>query len=369
MGAPIPVLKKISLPDRTPIARMATRPMTPSPLSTRSSSPTSSLRLLPVSSTQNLSLNRAIQAKATIKSKLVIAIKDLQVDHVDVARPKPIENQGEANKLCHALEAMLVHGLKQRSFLGKINHALLGSKQGKRLPEVHFWLFAMIFSHKHTLEDIGHLKQINTDIGRSRAWVRLALNEGLLLSYLQAMAKDKHTCRQHYQNTAFIRDSDCFDVAIKYLLGIEGYKFKLPLNSSLLNRWQTPPLILAGLWIPDNITEEAPAPAEDVVASLGEDVVASLDEEDASRSRPFDIPAMGISSQHSYLHREVSHIQRMRSEARLRIVHERTAMGSRGASPEEIRYLVDEDVKHQLDLQKKAEAALKKAQEEQEDPE
>ena len=37
------------------------------------------------------------------------------------------------------------------------------------------------------------------------------------------------------------------DVFIRYLTGIEIYRFDLALNSGLLNRWSTGPLSLAGL--------------------------------------------------------------------------------------------------------------------------
>ena len=46
------------------------------------------------------------------------------------------------------------------------------------------------------------------------------------------------------------------------------YKFELALNSSILNRWQTPPLIMCGLWVPDRVEEEAPAEAVDAVSEL-----------------------------------------------------------------------------------------------------
>ena len=33
--------------------------------------------------------------------------------------------------------------------------------------------------------------QVATDVGRGRSWLRLALNDGLLGAYLQAMQKDR----------------------------------------------------------------------------------------------------------------------------------------------------------------------------------
>lgn len=73
------------------------------------------------------------------------------------------------------------------------------------MPEPSFWTFALVFSHKEVIGQIESLKQINTDVGRSRTWLRLALNDGLLLSYLSAMIADKVSLAVHYEKFAFLR--------------------------------------------------------------------------------------------------------------------------------------------------------------------
>jgi hypothetical protein len=35
--------------------------------------------------------------------------------------------------------------------------------------------------------------KVTSDVGRGRSWLRLALNDGLLGAYLQAMQKDRYT--------------------------------------------------------------------------------------------------------------------------------------------------------------------------------
>ena len=69
----------------------------------------------------------------------------------------------------------------------------------------------MVFSHKETLAKIDSLRLVNQDVGRGRAWLRLALNEGLLSSYLSAMSRDKVTARRHYKREAVVRDTDTLD--------------------------------------------------------------------------------------------------------------------------------------------------------------
>ena len=69
------------------------------------------------------------------------------------------------------------------------------------------------------------------------------------------MASDKDSLEKHYNRNALLRDSDTMDVFIRYLRGIEIYRFDIALNSGLLNRWATAPLILAGLVISENANE------------------------------------------------------------------------------------------------------------------
>ena len=159
----------------------------------------------------------------------------------------------ETNELTHglviALEALFIHSLKKQS-----SRAVKASSL-RNLPGPSFWTFVLVFSHKETISHLEKLTAITTDIGKGRAWIRLALNDGFLCSYLSAMASDKDSLEKHYNRNALLRDSDTMDVFIRYLRGIEIYRFDIALNSGLLNRWATAPLILAGLVISENANE------------------------------------------------------------------------------------------------------------------
>ena len=136
------------------------------------------------------------------------------------------------------------------------------------------------------MEAVEALKQIRGDVGKSRAWVRLALNDGEVVNYLSAM-KGSKLLPDYYEKDAFIRDADTMDVIIKYLLGIQVYKFDLALNSSILNRWQTPPLIMCGLWVPDRVEEEPPVEAVDALSELekAEEAEAAAEAQKAALQR------------------------------------------------------------------------------------
>ena len=60
-------------------------------------------------------------------------------------------------------------------------------------------------------------------------------------------------------------------------------------NSSMLNRWQTAPLVLAGLWTPNVVPTQAPA-----VVQVAVDAATTLDEEGIdplAMSSPGPIPS------------------------------------------------------------------------------
>ena len=208
--------------------------------------------------------------KSSIKSKLVESIKDLQADYGEGNPERPIETSEQTHTLVTAIEAIFIHGLK-----GQASRAIKATNH-KQLPEPNFWTFVLVFSHKDTIHQIEKLSAVTTDIGKGRAWIRLALNEGLLISYLTSMCADKTTLRRHYQRFALLRDGDTMDVLIKYLNGIEIYRFGLALNSGLLNRWATGPLLLAGLCVSETSSEPAPSMAIDAASLIAENGMDSL---------------------------------------------------------------------------------------------
>ena len=183
-----------------------------------------------------------LDSKAAIHSSVVDAIKELQVIYKDTTHSSTIGTDQDSTILLNALEALFIHGLKDYTTGWSRK-----SKSSLRGVEPNFWTYLLIFSHKDTIQRIDSLRQINSDVGRSRAWLRLALNDGLLGSYLKMMMTDKVSGRRFYEKCAFMRDVDSLDIISRYVTGIEIYRFDLAVNSGLLNRWPNAPLIIAGL--------------------------------------------------------------------------------------------------------------------------
>ncbi|KAJ0181315.1 hypothetical protein K1T71_003400 [Dendrolimus kikuchii] len=150
--------------------------------------------------------------------------------------------------LCTALEAVFLHGLKD-TFLRKAKNALAGDSDQQ--PQPNFWPLILVLSHRQNIDQISWLPQINTEIGQCRAWLRIALNESLLSSYMSTLLKNISAVKPFYSKTAFVCDPDILELAQKLIEGLETcIQFNLPINSSLLNYWPEQVLMLAGIWIP-----------------------------------------------------------------------------------------------------------------------
>lgn len=211
-------------------------------------------------------LDRESLVKSNLTDCLVDCVKELQLKNA-AEKGRSLTNDESTNTLCWVLEAVFIHGLKS-PFLKSVSSVLGSSARDNQLPQPSFWEFVLIFCHQEVIVQINSLSHINTDIGRCRSWLRLVLNDGLLISYVQLMLTDKRTLKNYYNPSAFLRDAERCDIMKSYLYGIESYDFQLASNSSLLNSWNSAPLSLVGLW----------TPADTVIQ--GVDVVENMDAKD-----------------------------------------------------------------------------------------
>lgn len=99
---------------------------------------------------------------------------------------------------------------------------------------------------------------MGTDVGRCRAWLRLALNHGLLECYLASLFREDSKLRAHYQPSALLLNPEEREVLLSYLQGLASLTFNLSYKSAVLNEWTTTPLALAGLC--PSLQAESPEP-------------------------------------------------------------------------------------------------------------
>ncbi|XP_005369129.1 pleckstrin homology domain-containing family M member 1 isoform X1 [Microtus ochrogaster] len=196
-----------------------------------------------------LSVENGLDPRATIqviKKKLVGSVKALQKQYVSLDTVVTSED-GDANTMCSALEAVFIHGLHAKHI-----HAEAGGKRKKHthqkpLPQPVFWPLLKAVTHKHIISELEHLVFINTDVGRCRAWLRLALNDGLMECYLKLLLQEPAQLCEYYQPTALLRDAEEGEFLLSFLQGLTSLSFELSYKSAILNEWTLTPLSLSGL--------------------------------------------------------------------------------------------------------------------------
>lgn len=156
---------------------------------------------------------------------------------------EPLTYNECSSSLCYTIEGCFLHGLKD-SFLQILTS--FGSDEDHK-PTPSFWKFVQAFLHKSDIKDILALQQISTEIGYCRAFVRKAINDSLLSSYLQSIRKNPKSLQKYYHSYAFLYDNELSETAENLIRSIEScVVFNLPYNSSLLNSWQDKSLELSG---------------------------------------------------------------------------------------------------------------------------
>ncbi|XP_061872687.1 pleckstrin homology domain-containing family M member 1-like [Colius striatus] len=207
------------------------------------------------------------EAIQLIKKQLVNAIKALQKQYV-TSDAIVTSDDGNANTLCSALEAVFVHGLKAKHI--KAESGGKGKKGGGRgtLPQPVFWGLLKSITHRNIVSELEQLIFINTDVGRCRAWLRLALNDGLVECYLKLLLRDSSRLPEYYQPSALLLDAEECEFLLSYLQGLASLTFELSYKSAVLNEWTVTPLALSGLCPAPEPLEPLPAEPRRT-ASLG----------------------------------------------------------------------------------------------------
>ncbi|XP_031834550.1 pleckstrin homology and RUN domain containing M1 [Nomia melanderi] len=184
--------------------------------------------------------------KQSLQKQLNVSVMEMQ--GVSSTENSSVGNCEESMTLCSVLEAIFLHGLKD-SLLNRVTEVLSGP-DFDAIPQPSFWGPLLVFSHRQIIDQIQAFSQLTTEVGYCRAWIRLALNEGLLASYFCSIRRDNSALKPYYNQSAFIRDVDLVEVTQRLIETLDYIRFELACNGSLLNYWSTTPLLLAGIWSP-----------------------------------------------------------------------------------------------------------------------
>ncbi|TKS89503.1 Pleckstrin -like proteiny domain-containing family M member 1 [Collichthys lucidus] len=180
-----------------------------------------------------------------IKEKLAQSLKALQKRYVTSDAVVTSED-GDANLLCCALEAIFIHGIKSKYVRSEAGGRGRKADRGP-LPQPFFWSLLKTVTHRDVITELEKISFVGTDVGRCRAWLRLALNHGLLECYLASLFREDSKLRAHYQPSALLLNAEEREVLLSYLQGLASLTFSLSYKSAVLNEWTTTPLALAGL--------------------------------------------------------------------------------------------------------------------------
>lgn len=177
-----------------------------------------------------------------IKDKLAQSLKALQRRYV-TSDDVVTSEDSDANLLCCALEAIFIHGIKSKYVRSDAG----GRGRKGPLPQPFFWGLLKTVTHRDVITELEKISFVGTDVGRCRAWLRLALNHGLLECYLASLFREDSKLRAHYQPSALLLNPEEREVLLSYLQGLASLTFSLSYKSAVLNEWTTTPLALAGL--------------------------------------------------------------------------------------------------------------------------
>lgn len=162
--------------------------------------------------------------RITIHRKLLDAVKACQV-YLSGKRELVTESSSWVSCLCSQLETALQHNLKIQSAgtFTTLKQVATGSQQ----QPPNFWSFVKNHLPNDEIERVNKFKNVTTDQGRGRAWLRCALNERSLGKYLNSMVNDAILLRTYYEKDAFMYDEEIATTLPQMAAGLETILFNI----------------------------------------------------------------------------------------------------------------------------------------------
>uniref|UniRef100_A0A8C4F1X8 Sorting nexin 29 n=1 Tax=Dicentrarchus labrax TaxID=13489 RepID=A0A8C4F1X8_DICLA len=139
--------------------------------------------------------------------------------------------------LCAQFEAVLQHGLRKNRGLALTAAALKQAAgfSSKTEAELTFWFYVKEHLNRHELQRFYSLRQISSELGRGRAWLRCALNEHSLERYLHTLLADRPRLGTYYEDWAFILDEERASMLPTMAAGLNSILFAINIDNSDLN--------------------------------------------------------------------------------------------------------------------------------------
>ncbi|XP_029994154.1 pleckstrin homology domain-containing family M member 2 isoform X2 [Sphaeramia orbicularis] len=113
-----------------------------------------------------------------------------------------------------------------------IDHALL---YGLQDISAGYWVLVLHFTRREAVRQIDELQHIATNLGRSRAWLYLALSESSLESYLRLFQENQGLLHKYYFKNALVCSHDHLTLFLTLVSGLEFIRFDLELDVPYLD--------------------------------------------------------------------------------------------------------------------------------------
>jgi len=154
------------------------------------------------------------------------------------------ENEAAVRELCRGLERVFQHGVVSPPPGSSSSAFVVGdiipklSPSGSAPPSyaaASFWHFLKRHLGKSDLDRFLLLSNVNTDLGRCRAWLRAAVNEHTLERYVHAILTDVERDK-FYESFAFLNDVERSSMLAPMSAGIGSIHFAIRIDVPGLNK-------------------------------------------------------------------------------------------------------------------------------------
>uniref|UniRef100_A0A5F9DLI2 Pleckstrin homology domain-containing family M member 2 n=1 Tax=Oryctolagus cuniculus TaxID=9986 RepID=A0A5F9DLI2_RABIT len=157
------------------------------------------------------------EVKDRILENISLTVKKLQSYFAACEDETPaIRNHDKVlQRLCEHLDHALLYGLQDLSS--------------------GYWVLVVHFTRREAIKQIEVLQHVATNLGRSRAWLYLALNENSLESYLRLFQENLGLLHKYYVKNALVCSHDHLTLFLTLVSGLEFIRFNLDLDAPYLD--------------------------------------------------------------------------------------------------------------------------------------
>ncbi|XP_067873469.1 LOW QUALITY PROTEIN: pleckstrin homology domain-containing family M member 2 [Heterodontus francisci] len=158
-----------------------------------------------------------LKVKDRILENISLSVKQIQGYFAACEDETPaIRNHDKVlQRLCEHLDHALLYGLQDISF--------------------GYWVLVVHFTRSEAVKQIEVLQHVATNLGRSRAWLYLALNENSLESYLRLFWENQNLLHKYYFKNALVCSHDHLTLFLTLVSGLEFIRFELELDVPYLD--------------------------------------------------------------------------------------------------------------------------------------